>query len=228
MAAQTAEVMRLRTQIGQMQRRTAQADALPVVGALSPLFPSGGLRPGAAYALPDSPSLLFALAGRSSQDGAWCALIGTPDLSLEAAAGYGVSPDRVALIPDPGERWLQAVSSAAEVFPLVAVRSPRAASSAETARLGARLRDRGSTLLVVGPWPSVEASLTVSDPAWGGIGRGHGLLSSRAVTVAASGRSSPRPRRVRVMLPGPSGGAEPLRRDVETAGVRPHLMAVGE
>ena len=136
--------------------------------------------------------------------------------------------DRVALIPDPGERWLQAVSSAAEVFPLVAVRSPRAASSAETARLGARLRDRGSTLLVVGPWPSVEASLTVSDPAWGGIGRGHGLLSSRAVTVAASGRSSPRPRRVRVMLPGPSGGAEPLRRDVETAGVRPHLMAVGE
>ena len=109
MAAQSAEVMRLRTQIGQMQRRTAHADALSVPEALAPLFPSGGLRPGAAYALADSPSLLFALAGRSSREGSWCAFIGMPDLSLEAAEGYGVAPGRVALIPAPGERWLQAV-----------------------------------------------------------------------------------------------------------------------
>lgn len=226
MAAQTAEIMRLRTQIGQMQRRTAHADALSVPEALAPLFPSGGLRPGAAYSLVDSPSLLFALAGRSSREGAWCAFIGMPDLSLEAATGYGVDPARVALIPRPGDRWLQAVSSATEVFPLVAVRPPRAATSAETARLGARLRDRGSALLAVGPWDGAESSLSVSDPAWGGISRGHGLISFRAVTVTASGRGASRPRRVRVLLPGPSGSAE--AHSTGTAASRPHLVAVGE
>ncbi|MGO3175137.1 MAG: hypothetical protein ACTIJN_08330 [Microbacterium gubbeenense] len=225
MAAQSAEVMRLRTQIGQMQRRTAHADALSVPEALAPLFPSGGLRPGAAYALADSPSLLFALAGRSSREGSWCAFIGMPDLSLEAAEGYGVAPGRVALIPAPGERWLQAVSSAAEVFPLVAVRPPRAASSAEAARLGARLRDRGCALLVVGPWEGAEASLSNRPPAGGGWGRGPGLISSRPVPFASGGGAAPRPRRVRVLLPGPSGGAE--AHGAGTVAGRPHLVAVG-
>ncbi len=227
-ADQTAMVSRLRAQIGQMQRRTAQVDALPVHDALAPLFPSGGLRPGASYALPDSAGLLLALLGASSREGSWCAVVGMPDLSAEAAEGYGVDLSRLALIPRPGERWLQAASSAAEVFPLVAVRPPGPATSAEVARLEARLRDRGSALLVAGAWPGVDAALTMSEPEWGGIGQGHGLLTSRAVTIAAAGRRMPRSQTVRVLLPGPSGGVE---RVSAFAAARPrrhgHLTAVG-
>jgi hypothetical protein len=91
------------------------------------------------------------------------------------------------------------------VFPLVAVRPPRTATPAETARLSARLRDRSSTLLVMGAWPGAELSLSLDDPEWRGLGDGYGLIASRAVTLAASGRGLPSPRRVRVLLPGPSG-----------------------
>lgn len=220
-AEQVAQITRLRAQIGQMQRRTASPDRLPVPAPLSGLFPSGGLRPGAAYALPDSPSLLLALAGEISRSGSWCAFVGMPDLSMQAAASHGVAADRVALIPSPGSRWLSAVSSAAEVFPLVAVRPPRGVGPAETARLDARLRDRGSTLLVMGAWPGAELSLSLGEPEWRGIGAGHGLIAARAVTIAAAGRPLPSSRRVRVLLPGPSGAVE----EIATAR-RAHLRAV--
>ncbi len=216
-ADQVAQLTRLRTQIGQMQRRTATPDRLAVPSALAPLFPGGGLRPGAAYALPDSASLVLALLGETSRRGSWCAAVGLPDLSAEAGAGHGVDPQRIALIPRPGDRWISATASAAEVFPLVAVRPPRRASSGEVQRLDARLRDRGSALLVVGPWPGAEASLAMNTPEWSGLGRGRGLLTSRSVTIAARGRQMPHPRTVRVLLPGPSGSVEavPERRRLQ-------------
>lgn len=220
-ADQVAQITRLRTQIGQMQRRPATPERNPVPAPLAGLFPSRGLRPGAAYTLSDSPSLMLALAGEISRSGSWCAFVGMPDLSMQAAESHGVAVDRLALIPSPGVRWLSAVSSAAEVFPLVAVRAPRAAAPAEAARLSARLRDRGSTLLVLGAWPGAELSLSLSEPEWRGIGTGHGLIASRAVTIAAAGRALPSARRVRVLLPGPSGAVE----EVPTAR-RAHLRAV--
>lgn len=223
-SAQAAEVARLRAQIGSMQRRTAVVDALPVHDPLAPLFPEGGLRPGSSYALPDSASLLLALIGAASRDGSWCAVIGMPHLSAEAAEGYGVDPARLALIPRPAERWRQAVATASEVFPLVAVRPSSPAAPAEAARIDARLRENGSCLLAVGSWPGASASLAMAAPEWQGLGRGHGLLSSRAVTIQATGRRAPRPRSVRVLLPGASGGVEsatPRRVDG-----RAHLRAV--
>jgi len=206
-----ATVLRLREQIAGLQRRRAEPTSLPVPQALASLFPDGGLRPGASYALqPGATSLLLALLGASSREGSWCAVIGMPDLSVEAAEGFGVSLDRIALIPDPGDRWLQAASAAAEVFPLVAVRPPRTPNETEASRLEARLRDRGGALLAFGGWPGADAALSLDGAEWRGIGRGHGLLSGRAVTVALTGRRSPRPRSVRVLLPGPSGEVEAI------------------
>ncbi|GAA4762220.1 hypothetical protein GCM10023351_00780 [Microbacterium gilvum] len=199
------EVLRLQTEISRMQRASARVDALPVHGALSPLFPEGGLRPGAAYALDPSASLLLALLAEPSRAGSWCAAVGMPDLSSEAAEAAGVDLSRLALVPEPGERWLAAVSAIAEVFPVIAVRPAGVPRDADVARLSARLRDRGGVLLVTGRWPQAEAVLRLEDPSWSGIGDGHGLLSARTVTVAATGRRSPVPRRVRVQLPGPQG-----------------------
>jgi len=214
-----AEIMRLQAQISRMQRRSAQVAALPVHGALAPLFPEGGLRPGAAYTIDPSPSLLFALIAEASREGSWCAAIGMPELGAEAAEGYGVELARFALVPDPGPRWLAVASAVAEVFPVVAVRPPSPPRDAEVARLSARLRDRGGVLLVQGPWPQAEAAIGLRDPQWTGIDRGHGVLTGRTVTVAASGRRSPVPRTVRVQLPGPLGDVRPV--GARPAGVRP-------
>jgi hypothetical protein len=205
-APQTAaEIQRLRAQITRMQRRSAQVDAIPVHPELAPLFPEGGLRPGAVYSLDAATSLLLALMSAPSRAGSWCAAIGMPELAAEAAEGYGVDLERFALVPDPGDRWLAVTSAVAEVFPVVAVRPPRAARDGDTARIGAKLRDRGGVLLVQGPWPQAEAALRLHDPEWTGLGQGHGLLAAREVTISATGRRFPVPRSVRVQLPGPLG-----------------------
>lgn len=219
------DVLRLREQIDRMQRRTARVEALPVPEPLSRLFPDGGLRPGASYALPSRETgLLLALLGEVSRTGAWCAVVGVPELSVEAAEGHGVDLSRLALLPSPGVRWLQAASAAAEVFPLVAVRPPSRPGTTEAARLEARLRDRGAALLALGGWPGADAEVATADPEWHGIGQGHGLISARALTVSLTGRRVPRPRRTRVLLPGPTGHIENL--PAATIGARPALSAV--
>ncbi|MDI6944252.1 hypothetical protein QMO46_12205 [Microbacterium barkeri] len=199
------EVLRLQTEISRMQRASARVTALPVHDALAPLFPEGGLRPGAVYTLDPAASLLLALLAEPSRAGSWCAVVGMPELSAEAAEAAGVDLSRFALVPEPGDRWLAAVSAIAEVFPMVAVRPAGSPRDAEVARLTARLRDRGGVLLVTGPWPQAEATLHLEDPVWSGLGEGHGLLTARTVTVSSSGRRSPVPKRVRVQLPGPQG-----------------------
>ncbi|WP_243073836.1 hypothetical protein [Microbacterium sp. SS28] len=202
---QGGEVSRLRAQLERVQGRRLDAPVLPTHPAFASLLPGGGLRAGSAYALKRSASLLLALMSRPSQDGSWCAAIGMPELGAEAAESLGVDLSRLVLVPDPGPRWLAVVATIAEVAPVVAVRPPGRAADAEVSRLAARLRDRGTVLLVQGPWPQAEAMLEVSDPEWSGLGNGHGYLESRAVTVTSSSRRWPRERRERMLLPGPHG-----------------------
>lgn len=200
------EIVRLRAQLERVQGRRLDAPVLPVHPALASLLPGGGLRPGAAYSLPRSTSLLLALLGQPSQSGTWCGVVGMPQLGAEAAEGMGVDLSRLVLIPDPGTRWLAVTATIAEVLPVVAVRPSGRAADAEISRLAARLRDRGAVLLVQGPWPQAEAVLEVGDPVWTGVGRGHGYLEGRAVTVTSSSRRWPRPRRERLLLPDATGG----------------------
>ncbi len=200
------EVLRLRAQLERVQGRRLDAPVLPVHPALASLLPGGGLRPGAAYSLSPSNSLLLGLLGMPSQSGSWCGVVGVPRLGAEAAEGLGVDLSRLVLIPDPGPRWLAVTATIADVLPVVAVRPAGRAPDAEVSRLAARLRDRGAVLLVQGPWPQAEAVLEVSDPVWTGVGRGHGYLEGREVTVTASSRRWPRPRRERLLLPDASGG----------------------
>ena len=196
----------LRAQLERTQGRRLDSPVLPVHPALAPLLPGGGLRAGSAYALESSAALVMALMGGPSQAGAWCAAIGMPELGAEAVEHAGVDLDRLVLIPDPGARWLAVVATVAEVMPVVAVRPPARVTEADAARLAARLRDRGTALLVQGRWPQTEAALSLSDPAWSGVGRGHGHLVDRAVTVTSSSRRWPVPRSARIVLPARGGG----------------------
>jgi hypothetical protein len=223
-AEAVTDVSALRAQLERMQGRRLDAPVLPTHPAFSPLLPGGGLRPGAAYSLSASGSLLLALMARPSQDGAWCAAIGMPDLGAEAAERHGLDLDRLVLIPEPGPRWLSIAATVAEVMPVVAVRPPARVTDAEVSRLAARLRDRGTVLLVQGAWPQAEATVEVADPRWTGLGDGHGYLAGRELTVSVTSRRSPSPRRVRMMLPAADGTITALGPPEQA--VRPRLTAV--
>lgn len=204
-AGVAGDVASLRAQLERVQGRRLDAPVLPVHPALATLLPGGGLRPGAAYSLSRSTSLLLGLLAQPSQSGSWCGVVGMPRLGAEAAERLGVDLSRLVLIPEPGPRWLAVTATVAEVLPVVAVRPAGRAPDGEISRLAARLRDRGAVLLVQGPWPQAEAVLELDAPEWTGVGRGHGYLSGRTVTITASSRRWPRARRARVLLPDATG-----------------------
>lgn len=209
-ASRAGEVLRLRREISRMQRRRSEDPVLPLDPALASLLPEQGLQTGCVYSVSPSPSLALALLSAASQRGMWCAVVGMPTLGVEAAAGFGIDLGRLILVPEPGERWLAATSALSEVVPLIVVDPRTRARDAEISRLSARLRDRGCTLLVTGPWPQSEGSIRLHDPQWHGLGTGWGLLSDCTVTVTAETRRTPLPHSVRVRLPGPRGSIEAL------------------
>ena len=45
----------------------------------------------------------------------------------------------------------------------------------------------------------------MADPEWTGLGRGHGYLAGRELTVTVTSRRTPVPRRGRVLLPAVDG-----------------------
>ena len=195
------DILRLRREIGRMQRRRSDDAALPLPSALRDLLPHSGLQTGTVYSVSPSPSLLFALMSEHSQRGGWSAAVGMPTLGLEAATAFGIDLSRLILVPEPADRWLAVVSALAEVVPLIVMNPGTRVGDADAARLGARLRDRGCTLLTTSPWPQGEGLITLHDPHWEGLGEGWGLLSDRTVTVTAQTRSPPVPKSRRVRLP---------------------------
>ena len=208
------DIHALRDRLERMQGRRMDAPVLPTHPAFTSLLPGGGLRSGSAYAIARSMSLLLALMARPSQDGAWCGVVGMPEVGAEAAEKYGLDLDRLVFIPDPGPRWLAVTATIAEVLPVVAVRPPgggnTARGGAEATRLAARLRDRGTVLLVQGAWPQAEAVIDVADPRWAGLGQGHGYLAGRELTVSVSSKRTPTARRARMLLPAADGSIELL------------------
>jgi hypothetical protein len=194
---------------------------IPVADPLVRLLPEGGLRPGCAYSVAGG-ALLLALLAEPSAAGSWCGVVGVPELGAEAARNAGVALDRLALVPQPGERWLSVVAALAEVLPVVAVRPASRVRDADAARLAARLRERSTVLLVCGDWPRVEASFGLRSARWEGLGEGNGYLTGREVEVAVTTRHTPVPRATRLLLPDRSGR---LSRAVPAAATE--LRAVG-
>ena len=155
--------------------------------ALAGLLPDGGLRPGAAYQVAGG-ALLIALLAEPSAAGAWCAVVGVPEFGAEAARRAGVVLERLALVPEPEQRWLSVVAALSEVMGVVAVRPPGRVAAVDANRLASRLRERGCVLLVCGEWPRAEATFSLGRTKWSGLGAGHGYLSGREVEVTARSR----------------------------------------
>jgi hypothetical protein len=214
----------LQHRIRSMQATKLECQLLPTHPALAELLPGGGLKQGAMYSVESSATLLLALLAGPSAAGSWCGVVGVPDFGIEAAASFGIDLDRLVLVPTPGDQWLAVTAAIADVLTVVVIKPPRQASEGNLARLTARLRQRGSTLIVVGShsaWPQSEAMLSLSQSNWSGIGDGAGHLTARQVTVTVSTRSGGRPRSARMWLP------DPELQFARVEAPQTHLRAVG-
>ncbi len=209
MSARVAEPVSRELLLQQLRART-QARVPQVVAvppALAGLLPDRGLRPGAAYRVAGG-ALLLALLAEPSAGGAWCSVVGVPEFGAEAARSAGVALEKLALVPEPGQRWLSVVAALSEVMGVVAVRPPGQVGQADANRLAARLRERGCVLLVCGEWPRAEAVLSLGSARWSGLGEGHGFLDRREVEVTARSRHGGT-RSVRLLLPDQFGRLAP-------------------
>ncbi|WP_205750097.1 hypothetical protein [Cryobacterium sp. SO1] len=206
-ASAADRVIELQARIQGMQRDRWAAGGRAVSGVLGRILPDGILRTGVVYTVDNSTSLIMAVLAAAGQDGGWSAVVGLPDFGTEAAIGFGIDLERLVLVPSPGDQWLAVTAALVDVLSLVVVHPERAVGDAEAARLGARLRQSGCTLIVAGTWSQTEADLRVTGTRWEGLGAGHGYLSGRDLTVQVSGSNGSGRRRSELVhlpdLPGP-------------------------
>jgi hypothetical protein len=194
-----------------MQRNRLDTRAIPTHPALEGLLPGGALAAGGVYQVQGSTLLALALLQGPSAAGAWCAVVGMPDLGAAAAADLGLDLERLVLVPHPGDRWLTVVSALVDVVSVVLVRPPAESgrtrvTEAAAGRLASRLRQREAVLVAAGGWPHADAVLSITESAWVGVGSGYGHLAARQVTVGSASRSwEGRTRSRRLWLPGTSG-----------------------
>lgn len=199
----------------------ASGRMLPVVDAIAPLLPAGGLVRGRAVACDGAAamSLALSLAVEATAAGSWLAIVDVPTLGLEAADELGIALERVVRI-DPGavprghaggraagEAWAELTAAAFDGFELVVTRVPRRLNAGHARRVHARLQAREAVLIALGdPGPfNVDVELQAVDPRWDGVAAGWGHLRGRRVAVTATGRRVPSPRQAALWLPGPDG-----------------------
>ncbi|MDU1065446.1 MAG: hypothetical protein E7A56_11470 [Cutibacterium avidum] len=94
----------------------------------------------------------------------------------------GVELSRLVLVPHPGN-WLETVATLVEGLDVVLAAAPPPLPMTASRRLTARLRSRGSTLVVLGPWPNPAARIDVRTMGWQGLGQGYGCLSAQELEV---------------------------------------------
>ena len=190
------------SRIHELQQRVQRMQGSAISRTLQSLPGLSGviqLRTGEAYAV-ESPSLAMAMVAGASQSGEWIAIVGAPDLGLEAAAGFGIDLERTVVVPHPGELWLSVTAGLLDVATLVIVKPPVPVSAQQAERLKSRLRIKDAALVCWGEWPRADASLTVTESSWIGLGQGHGRLTARRVVVSV--RQGGPVRRIPLWLPG--------------------------
>jgi len=197
----------------QAARRAAAVDrhaTLPVAPELAGLFAGGGIRKGSTLATGASTALLLGLIAETSARDGWCGLVGFPQIGIVAAHEAGVSLERLALVPDPGDQLVAVTSALLEGMDIVAIGGQRRVAAGDRQRLAAKARQAGAVLISYGMrWPGADLEIDLHQDSrqWQGLcGGGHGRLWARRVHLRASGRGEAhQPRRATVLLPGPDG-----------------------
>lgn len=204
----------------------AVAQLLPVAGSLAGLLPRGALSRGSTVVVAGSTSLTLGLLSEASRAGSWVALVGLPAVGVLAAHQLGLVLDRVVLVPSPGPDGPTVVAALLDGVDVVVVGPQVALTDSDRRRLSARARERSAVLLPTTAWPGAQVVLTAQGSQWHGLGRGHGRLRSRRLTVQRGGRgTAAQGLRSQVTLPlaphpwldDASAAAEVLERSVQAA-----------
>lgn len=188
-------VEQLRERMAAMERRPA-TEPVPTLPGFADILQ---LHAGATYAV-DTASLALALAAGASKAGEWIGFAGCPDFGAEAAAELGIELSRTVLVPDPGEHWLEVTAALVDVLRVVVLRPPASVDERTAGILDSRLRNRSAVLVVQGPWPRVEARLSIAESAWSGPTAGSGQLEQRSASVLVHRGARP-PQRVDLTWP---------------------------
>ena len=190
---------------------------IPIEPALSSLFPDAGLRRGHVVSCrgPAARSLALALVALPAAGGAWVAMVGLPDLGVEAAVEHGLPPERLVSVDARStSEWADRLVAAADGIDLL-LTTPPADADRVVRKLRQRIQAKGSVVVFVpaghgpahpvAPMSGVDVDLITTGASWIGIGEGHGRLTARRVTIRAGGRRLPRPVTIECWLPGPDG-----------------------
>ncbi|MCC5953603.1 MAG: hypothetical protein JJU45_16040 [Acidimicrobiia bacterium] len=217
MARVSATAAQLREQFAaQVPTSLHHERSLAVLEPLQPLFATGGLLRGHTVSVQaagcgGARSLALAVAAGPVAAGSWVAAVGLPTLGLCAAAECGVDLRRLVLVDTPpADRWAEVLAALVGGVDLI-VAAPPPLTAADGRRLAARLRERGTSLVVVGEAHrrsalGADETLRVEAVRWSGVGRGHGHLRARRLEVVASGRGrAARVRRMALWLPDADG-----------------------
>ena len=176
---------------------------LPVPEALAELLPQRGLTRGSVVSVAGASSLLVGLIASVTAEGGWAAVVGRPSFGMLAALEMGADLRRVVLVPEPGLDAVDVAAVLLDGMDLVVLDLSGAAVAPSRARgVTARARHRGAVLVVTGGgWPGAELELHARIDGCTGLGRGHGRLQSRELSVRVRGRgqaAQPRGRRVQL------------------------------
>src|ERR1035438_7945822 len=119
----------------------------PVLPPLRDLFRGGGLQRGSVVAVPSHGLLSLAIAAGASAAGAWCGVVGLPELGVRAAAAVGMEPGRLILVEEPGRRWPQVTAALLDGCELVLLRPPARPAGPVQRHVEAMLRRTGGVLV---------------------------------------------------------------------------------
>ena len=171
---------------------------LAVPGPLGAILPGGGLQRGSVVRVEGRPgsgatSLLLSLLAAATAAGEWAAVIdGDGVVGGLAAAEAGVALERLAVVRAvPPAHYGRGVATLLDGMTVVGAAIPRGFRLGDARRLEARARERAAVLVAAGSWPGEAAlRLRAEHSSWTGLGRGEGLLASRVLRVAVSGRGA--------------------------------------
>jgi len=194
----------------------AHERTLPVTRALEALVPSGCLQRGSSLAVhgTGATSFALALAGQAVRDGSFLAIVAPASFALASCLDFDIPLRRIVqfVLPDDAANWAQATAAVIEGFDVVLLADRHQVRASQARQLTARNRERGSVLVRVGgpAWPdAADLRFDVGAPAWSGLGKGHGHLDSREVTVQVAGRRyHGKKRSHQILLPASGGGIE--------------------
>ncbi|WP_329102506.1 hypothetical protein OG792_24120 [Micromonospora sp. NBC_01699] len=186
-----ADVARLREALRDAGPRGGIDDRLPLLAPMQPLF-KGRLRRGAVVAIEGeagrSSLAMMMLAGVSSAGG-WCGVVNVPSFGCLAAHELDIRLEALALVPQAGAAWADAVGALVTGMDAVLVATSAQVSGALARRLAAKARQHRCTLFTLGPvWEGSDVRVSVRHQEWVGLGQGRGRLRSRRLTVVASHR----------------------------------------